>query len=104
MVSRPRSSDGLEEEVIPGHLRSRDLIVRRGRTDGKFRGKDIIPGRRGAGTDHYSFLRAVQNDALVQAKRVRPFGRELDAITAFDRSNMARSHDSGLYLNKEVIE
>ena len=70
-VRAAASAEGLEEEVIAGHLHV--VLVRVGwcRTDGAFRGKDVIPGVTGTRPHEDAFRRLVEADEAVKAQRFR---------------------------------
>lgn len=76
----PDSGGGLEEEVIPGYLHILLGRVRRRGPDGELGREEVVPGFGGAGADENALGGPVQDDHVVQAKRFRPLGGELDPI------------------------
>jgi hypothetical protein len=93
MVSRPRSRDGLEEEVIPGYLHGILFSIGRRGANGEFAGEQFIPGYGGAGPDENAIAGTVQEDEVMQPKILRPIRRKLDAAIGLDRDHLRSVHD-----------
>src|SRR5437763_1289829 len=79
IVSSPRSSDGLEEEVIPTDLHDVLVLWCRRRADLELRRKELVPGLWRARTNQNALAGSLQRDQPAQPKGLCPVGRELDA-------------------------
>src|SRR5262249_46565589 len=94
IVSSPRSSATLEEEVIPADLQSASVGVRRCRPDGESGGKNVLPGSRRAGANQDAVIRPVQDGQFVQPEGLRPLGGQLDAVAGFYGGDVDGAHNA----------
>jgi hypothetical protein len=95
IVSSPRSSGRLEEEIIPAHLRDLGRSGRIAREDGEPGREYIVPGRAVRGLNQDPLGGHGQSNLVFEPEGLGPFRRKLNPATWFDRSGPRRTHDCG---------
>ena len=87
--------DGLEQEVIPAHLRDLGGVGRLAGADDEFRRENVVPSCAGALVNQYAVGGPGQNNPVLQPEGFGPFRGQLNPVTWFDRGCSCRIHVSG---------
>src|SRR5437879_5930113 len=93
MVSSPRSSVELEEEIIPGYLEGLLVLIGRRGTDDELRGEDLVPGLGRARTNQDAVAGALESDQAAQAKGLGPISGKLNPVSRFDGGHLSSAHN-----------
>src|SRR5260370_16737183 len=92
IVSRPRSSGELEEEVIPGHLQLILVLVGWRGPDGKLGGKEVVPTCRRTGPHKDAVAGPLQDDLVAEPQAVAPLRRPLHPVPPFSTAQFSLPH------------